>query len=93
MKAYRTNIFVKIAVVVVIVFFITSAVNLRSQLDSLISQKEALQEQIDELGNEIEKISIRLETPLTVENIEKIARETHGYRDPDEIIFYNDWTD
>ncbi len=93
MKAYRTNIFVKIAVVVVIVFFITSAVNLRSQLDSLISQKEALQEQIDELGNEIEKISIRLETPLTVENIEKIARETLGYRDPDEIIFYNDWTD
>ena len=93
MKAYRTNIFVKIAVVVVIVFFITSAVNLRSQLDSLISQKEALQEQIDELGNEIEKISIRLETPLTVKNIEKIARETLGYRDPDEIIFYNDWTD
>ena len=87
MKAYRTNIFVKIAVVVVIVFFITSAVNLRSQLDSLISQKEALQEQIDELGNEIEKISIRLETPLTVENIEKIARETLGYRDPDEFYF------
>ena len=93
MKAYRTNIFVKIAVVVVIVFFITSAVNLRSQLDSLINQKEALQEQIDELGNENEKISIRLETPLTVENIEKIARETLGYRDPDERIFYNDWTD
>ena len=91
--SFKTNIFVKAAVFVVIVFFISSAVKLRAQLDTLIEQKEALQTEIAELGNNIEKINIRLETPMTVENIEKIARETLGYRDPDEIIFYNDWAD
>ena len=90
MTTFKTNIFVKVAVVVVIIFFISSALSLRSQLDSLIKQKETLQNEIDELNDEIEKINIRLETPMTVENIEKIARETLGYRDPDEIIFYND---
>ena len=48
---------------------------------------------IAELGDNIEKLNIRIETPMTVENIEKIARETLGYRDPDEIIFYNDLAD
>ena len=91
--SFKTNIFVKVAVFVVIVFFISSAVSLRAQLDSLIDQKETLQTEIAELVNDIEKIQIRLETPMTVENIEKIARETLGYRDPDEIIFYNDWAD
>lgn len=91
--SFKTNIFVKVAVFVVIVFFISSAVSLRAQLDSLIEQKETLQTEIAELVNDIEKIQIRLETPMTVENIEKIARETLGYRDPDEIIFYNDWAD
>ena len=84
---------VKIAVLAVIVFFISSAIKLRTQLDSLIDQKQQLEIEIAELGDNIEKLNIRIETPMTVENIEKIARETLGYRDPDEIIFYNDLAD
>ena len=93
MNIPKTNFLVKIAVLAVIIFFISSAIKLRAQLDSLIAQKEQLETEIAELGDDIEKIQIRLEAPMTVENIEKIARETLGYRDPDEIIFYNDWVD
>ncbi|MBP3387028.1 MAG: septum formation initiator family protein [Clostridia bacterium] len=93
MNTPKTNVLVKIAVLAVIVFFISSAIKLRTQLDSLIDQKQQLEIEIAELGDNIEKLNIRIETPMTVENIEKIARETLGYRDPDEIIFYNDLAD
>lgn len=93
MASLRTNFFVKIALVAVIVFFIISAVDLRNRLDSLNREKETLMADIIELYDDIEMINIRLEVPMTMENIEKIAREELGYRDTDERIFYNDWAD
>ena len=49
MNTPKANFLVKIAVLAVIIFFISSAIKLRAQLDSLIAQKEQLELEIAEL--------------------------------------------
>lgn len=93
MPALKTNIFVKVAVVVVVVFFVFTIINLRAQLNELEKQKELLQVQVEDLNDSIEEINLRLSAPLTLDTIEKVAREMYDYRDSDEIIFYNDIAD
>ena len=38
-------------------------------------------------------MQLRLDAPITDEYIRRIAREKLNYRDPDEILFYNDLAD
>ena len=52
-----------------------------------------LEQQISDINDSIEEIQLRLETPLTLDYIEKVARELYDYRDSDEIIFYNNIAD
>ncbi|HPE95126.1 MAG TPA: septum formation initiator family protein [Bacillota bacterium] len=90
MGSVKTNIFVRLAVVAVVLFFIITVIDLRSQLNSLKDEKERLETTVIKLNDNIEEINAELDTPLTDEYIEKIARELYDYRDADEIIFYND---
>lgn len=89
----RTNIFVRLAIVAVAAFFCISIINLRSELDALNEEKLLLEQQISDINDSIEEIQLRLETPLTLDYIEKVARELYDYRDSDEIIFYNNIAD
>lgn len=88
----RSNIFVKIAVLAVIVFFVVSIVNMQVKLSDLKEQKAVAESRIRAITNNIEEINERLDTPITDDYIRKIARE-NGYYYSDEIIFYNDLTD
>lgn len=90
MTSVKTNIFVRLAVVAVVLFFMITIIDLRSQLNDLKDEKENLEATVVELNDNIEEINAELNTPLTDEYIEKIARELYDYRDADEIIFYND---
>ena len=89
----RTNIFVRIAVIFVIVFFVVSIVQMQVKLSELKEQKNLVESEINKISNDIDEITLRLETPLTDEYIKRVAREKLGYCDEDEIIFYNDLTD
>ena len=42
---------------------------------------------------DLRELNIRLNTPLTDEYIERIAKEKLGYRRPNEIIFYSNIPD
>ncbi|HBL83903.1 MAG: hypothetical protein A2Y17_00310 [Clostridiales bacterium GWF2_38_85] len=89
----RTNIFVRIAVIFVIVFFVVSIVQMQVKLSELKEQKNLVESEINKISDDIDEINLRLETPLTDEYIKRVAREKLGYCDEDEIIFYNDLTD
>lgn len=89
----RSNIFVKIAILAVIIFFVVSIFNMQVKLSDLKAQKEKAESSIKSIKNNIDEINERLATPQTDDYIRKIAREKFGYYDIDEIIFYNDLTD
>ena len=85
----RTNIFVRLAVLSVIVFFVASIVRMQVSLSELKEQKIVAESKLNAIKDNIDEINKRLATPVTDDYIRKIARE-NGYYDFDEIIFYND---
>jgi len=70
-----------------------SVVNMQIDLRNLKEQKAKLEEQVVNVEDKIQEINIRLESPLTDKYIERIAKEKLGYRNANEIIFYNDIAD
>lgn len=89
----RTNIFVRIAIVLAIIFFIYQIIAMQIQLADLKEQKQALELELDVIAENIDEMNLRIDMPITEEYIRKVAREKLNYRDSDEIIFYNDITD
>ncbi len=84
---------VRFAFLCVLVILVFSVVNMQMQLAELKESKEQLEETLQRVTDTIEEATIRLNTPMTDEYIERVAREKLGYRMPGEIIFYNDLTD
>ena len=87
------NIMVKFAFVCVLVILVFAVVNMQMQLSELRESKKQLEDSLQRVTDVIEEATIRLNTPLSDEYIERVAREKLGYRKPAEIIFYNDLTD
>lgn len=88
-KHYRSNTIVKFAFAVIILFLIASVINMQFELKELKDRKAALEEEIQDVQDNIQEIKMRLDTPLTDEYIEKVAREKFGFRKPNEKIFHN----
>ena len=88
-KHYRSNTIVKFAFGVIILFLIASVINMQFELKELKDRKVVLEEEIQDVEDNIKEIKMRLETPLTDEYIEKVAREKFGFRKPNEKIFTN----
>ncbi len=84
---------VRFAFLCVLVILVFSVVNMQMQLAELKESKEQLEETLQRVTDTIEEATIRLNTPMTDEYIERVAREKLGYRMLGEIIFYNDLTD
>lgn len=87
------NIMLKFAFVCVLVILVFAVVNMQMQLAELRESKKQLEDSLQRVTDVIEETTIRLNTPLSDEYIERVAREKLGYRKPGEIIFYNDLTD
>lgn len=89
----RTNIIVRLAVICVCVFLIFSAVNMQFKLSELKQTRAQLDEELAQVEDRLLYIRMRLDSPITDEYIRRVAREKLNYRDPDEIIFFNDLAD
>lgn len=88
----RPNMVMKLAFICVLGVLVVSVINLQSELKELRVLKEEKEAQIQAIEDDIAELTIRLNTPISDEYIERVARE-QGYRMPNEIIFYNDIAD
>ena len=86
----RSNIFVKAAAVVFIVFCAVTIVKMQFEFNDLKEQKAAVEEQIKGYRMRIDEYQARLEEEFDTDYIMRIAREKLNFRLPEEIIFYND---
>ncbi|MBQ4054075.1 MAG: septum formation initiator family protein [Clostridia bacterium] len=86
----HSNLFVRIAMVVIIAVCVFTIVRLQIQFNELNDTRKQLTEQVKNYSDSIEQKSEELEKPFDREYIIAIAREKLGYHLPDEIIYYND---
>jgi len=86
----RTNLFVKIAMMLIIVVCIFTIVRLQIQFNELNNQRKQLISQVNEYSDRLEQKTEQLEEPFDDEYIIRMAREKLGYHLPDEVIYYND---
>ena len=86
----RTNIFVKTAIVIVIVVCLITILRLQIQFNKLNEEKKILEAQVEEYTEDIEELRSEIERPFDDEYVIRVAREKLGYHLPDEIIYYND---
>lgn len=87
------NTIVRFAFGLIFIVLLVSVVNMQMDLRELKEKKAVLEEQVKDVEDNIQELNLRLETPLTDEYIERIAKEKLGYRNPNEIIFYNNIPD
>lgn len=90
MGSSRTNLFIKIAVSVMVVVCLVTILRLQIQFNQLNEDRKLLKEQVKEYSADIEELQAELDAPLDDEYIIRVAREKLGYHLPDEIIYYND---
>ena len=86
----RSNVFVRVALAVFIVFCIVSIVKIQLEFNELKDKKAALNEQKEDYVFSIDKIQNDLNTPVDDDYIIRVAKEKLNLRLPEEIIFYND---
>ena len=89
MKA-ETSVIIKIAIAILFIALIITAIKLVLDYNSLVTKRDALQAQVEKEKLELEKLVDEANRDFDEEYIKKIAREELGYRMPDEIIYYND---
>lgn len=85
----KLNLFVKVALVIFVVFSVITVMTLRSKLDDLRKQKTELEAEVEKYAEEVEKMRYDLSLPAE-EYIEKYAREVLGYHKSGEIVFRNE---
>ena len=88
-KAYK-NMFVRLALFAVLIFFAYTFISLRLQNNDLSDRADALQEKIDEVNDQIAELEADLEAPFDDEYVEKVAHDKLGMRYPQEIIYYSE---
>lgn len=86
----RTNLFVRIAMAVIIIVCLFTIVKLQMQFNELNTQRKQLIAQVEEYGDMIEQKVEQLDQPFDDEYVIRVARTKLGYHLPDEIIYYND---
>ncbi len=86
----KTNLFVRIALVVLVLVCVITILRLQIQFNKLNDEKKVLEAQVEEYSDDIEELKSEIERPFDDEYVIRIAREKLGYHLPDEIIYYND---
>ena len=85
-----TNFIVRAAIAFMLILLVFAVINIQMKLNTLKQNRKALEAQVEEVVDIIDEINVRLDTPVTDEYIERVARDELGYRREGEIIFYND---
>lgn len=80
----------KIAALLFICFCFLNIVKLQFENNELRGDINELSGQILDAENELEDLVRRVDQPFDSEYVEDVAREELDYRDPGEILFYND---
>lgn len=88
----RTNVFVKAAICIFLVFAFIMIINLSMQVNELKQKQQQLSSRVSEKELEVEQLKDMYERDIDEEYIQKIAREELGYRMPGEVVYYNDLT-
>lgn len=86
----KTNLFVKLAVILVVVVCIVTIMNLQIKFSKLNEEKKLLEKQVAEYSEDVEELKAEIARPFDDEYVIRVAREKLGYHLPDEIIYYND---
>ena len=83
------NMFVRICILVLIVFFIVSFIMLQLRQNDLASEAARIQAEIDRTNEYINKLQAEIDRPFDEEYVAEIAHEKLGLRFPQEIVFYS----
>ncbi len=86
----KSNIFIKAATFVFIVFCTVTIIKMQFEFNNLKDDKAKVEEQIKNYELKIDELQARLEEDFDTEYIMRIAREKLNFRLPEEVIFYND---
>lgn len=86
----KSNIFIKAATFVFIVFCTVTIIKMQFEFNNLKDDKAKVEEQIKSYELKIDELQARLEEDFDTEYIMRIAREKLNFRLPEEVIFYND---
>jgi Septum formation initiator. len=92
-KIKRGSRLSRIVIVFIIVLLVFSAFKLQLDLNGLKTQKKELSSQLKASKYEVERMQSELDRVTDDEYIAKVAREKLNYRDPNELVFYNDLSD
>lgn len=84
------NVFIRIAFVIVIVYFMFNVVRIIYDVNEAEKEIEEFSEQLDAVEERVAKLKYRYESPVDESYLEKIAKE-NGYHSPDEVVFYNNY--
>ncbi len=84
------NIFVRLAVLVLLVTMLVMAARLLMEYNELRERAAQLRLQIEESTHEIEALQAQLDAPFDEDYVIRIAKEKLNLSLPQEIIFYND---
>lgn len=77
----------RIAFLVVCLMFIILIVNVNIEINSLKREAAGLEEEIRVVDREIERLQVEFEKPITDETMRRLARDTLGYYQSNEIIY------
>ena len=87
-KAYK-NMFVRLALFAILIFFTYTFISLRLQNNELNDRADILQGKIEEVNDQIAALEADLAAPFDDEYVEKVAHDKLGMRYPQEIIYYS----
>ena len=83
------NMFVRVSILAVVVFFVFSFVTVRLKQNDQEAQAEQLREEIDRTREYINELQAEIDRPFDNEYVAEIAHEKLGLRFPQEIVFYS----
>ncbi len=90
MKTDNLNFFVKLTMIVIIIFCVVSIVRLRTSYRDLEATEAEMNEQKIAYLDEIDRLKEELDHEMDQDYVMRIARERLNYYLPDEILFYSD---
>ncbi|GEM_PF-6611773 len=92
MKHHRSNLFLRAAVALLVVFLVVSIVDMQIQFTNLSIRKDKLQKEVIEVKDDIAELQLEIEQAkeMTDEYIARVAIDKLGYRYKDDMVFYND---
>lgn len=89
----KASIFVKIALLLIVVIMLVMSVNMLMRYGELQDQKDALEAQVKMGKDKVEELEYMIDAPMDKDYIVRVAREKLGLVLPEEIVYYSDIVD